>query len=227
MEDRKYCVYLITCLVNSKQYAGKTCQRLSKRWIKHRSDARKGRDLAFCRAIRKHGVENFVVSVLRENLSKHDANAEERLAIRTLNLLSRDFGYNMTEGGEDVRYMGKEAKERQLKNHRCRRKDISTEEVVRLYREGMNTFQLAKKFETTPQSIRGRLIKAKEPRRVVHLDFPTMEVVLMYRDGKSTEWIAAKIGVNPEAVRKRLIKAGEPRRSLSEAQKIRYTETNL
>ena len=186
-DTRKYCVYLITNMINGKQYAGRTCQKLSKRWISHKWNAKKGADLIFSRAIRKHGSDNFVVSVLRENLTQTEAGQEEMLAIRTFSLMDRNFGYNMTEGGEGSGVMGEEAKRRFLENHRCRRKDVSTEEVVRLYREGSTPSQIAKKFGIAPQSVRGRLIEAKEPRRgVKHPEICTEEIIRLYQEGMTT-----------------------------------------
>ena len=57
-------IYLIRNLTNEKGYVGQTIQRLLKRWTGHKSEAKRGNDSPICRAIRKHGAENFSIEVL-------------------------------------------------------------------------------------------------------------------------------------------------------------------
>lgn len=103
-EDLKtYCVYLITNLVNGKQYAGQTKRGFLKRWRAHLKEAKKGSRRILCSAIRKYGEDAFITSVFREKLTKEQADAEEILLIKTLRLTERGFGYNQTAGGEGTK----------------------------------------------------------------------------------------------------------------------------
>lgn len=227
-ELRNYCVYLITCLVNGKQYAGKTSQGSRERWTGHKRDARNGSDLIFSRAIRKHGERNFTVSVLRENLTYTEANQEERLAIKTLNLLDRDFGYNMTEGGEGSGIPGEEARQKMSDNNAGKRRDIPVSEVVDLYRKGKSTHQIAEHFKTVHATIRrflravGEPLRSKSNAKVVRwgLTATSGDILEMYRSGKLLTEISEKLGISTQTIRRRLIASNEPLRSMSEAHRI-------
>lgn len=100
-------IYCITCLTNGKMYIGQTSKTLKLRWEKHLCDAIKRKfDYKFYRAIRKYGVENFVIEEIMwvETPNKHSLK-------RKLDFLERHFiarydtkrrGYNSTEGGDGV-----------------------------------------------------------------------------------------------------------------------------
>ena len=83
-------IYLITNKVDNKQYIGKTQRTIEQRWYEHCKNAEYGVDTYLYRAIRKHGVENFIVEKIGEGL-----NDEEILLIA-----SNQPAYNMTIGGE-------------------------------------------------------------------------------------------------------------------------------
>jgi len=135
-EERKYCVYLITNLVNGKQYAGKTCRTVKERWNEHRYSIPGKTDSAFLRALRKHGACSFNVQTVLEGVTKDQADQEERRLIRTLNLMNRDFGYNMTEGGDGpAAYYA------------------FSEKVVELYLSGVSSNDIAKEYGCNPTTI--------------------------------------------------------------------------
>ena len=54
----------------------------------------------FDRAIRRYGWDNFEHQILYSGLSKEDAEAKERELINRYHTTNRDFGYNLTSGGE-------------------------------------------------------------------------------------------------------------------------------
>lgn len=223
----RYCVYLITCLVNGKQYCGQTMNSVSKRWTSHKCDARKGKDILFYRAIRLHGENNFAVSVLREGLTKLEADEEEKLVIRTLKLTEDEFGYNLMEGGSPGRPNAATRKKMSEKAP-MRRHDISTDEIITLYRSGLSMTQIGEKLNSGHRTIGKRLLSAKEPIRSMS-EALTMrmgpkasdeEISQMYLSGLDSVEIAEKLDVDPTTIRKRLHKGGTMR-SRSEAQTMR------
>jgi group I intron endonuclease len=91
---------LIRNRINGKGYVGQTIQTMRKRWSLHKSEARRGTDFAICRAIRKHGAENFSIEVLTRG-NKRKLNDLERKFIRDLDThLDNGRGYNADGGGQ-------------------------------------------------------------------------------------------------------------------------------
>lgn len=107
MNKRKYIVYLYTCKINHKQYVGQTCNKYGmKGRAKNGSGYRSG---AFYNAIKKYGWNNFDGIVLKDNLTKEEANYWETYYIkkyRTCIDYEDCNGYNMTEGGDGGEMLG-------------------------------------------------------------------------------------------------------------------------
>lgn len=92
-------VYVITCLLNGKQYVGETCDPTS-RMKGHffPPPSRKERLQVIQKAIKKHGHNNFIFEVI----SSHDTAEEAFIAENSLILKKKSEGillYNMNEGG--------------------------------------------------------------------------------------------------------------------------------
>lgn len=94
-------VYLITNLINGKQYIGQTIQPLRLRWNFHVSKA--SGCLALKSAINKYGKENFKIETLEKCDSVEELNRIEQEKIAELNTLTPN-GYNLTTGGERPKY---------------------------------------------------------------------------------------------------------------------------
>jgi group I intron endonuclease len=93
-------VYKATNTVNGKVYIGKTVCKLNKRKCRHLQDAKRGATTFFHRAIRKHGEDVFVWEVVYSGTSDEDLLAQEVRLISEHKSNQRDFGYNLTAGGE-------------------------------------------------------------------------------------------------------------------------------
>lgn len=90
-----YTVYKHT-FPNGKVYIGITSQNPNNRWRK--GDGYKGNEMLF-RAINKYGWENIKHEILNNNLTKEEAEAEEKRLIKQYNSNNRKFGYNICSGG--------------------------------------------------------------------------------------------------------------------------------
>lgn len=97
-------IYGGRCVVNNKMYVGQTIYTLEERKHGHEKDSRCKRDKCrlLQRAMRKHGIESFEWTVLRDNLEIEDLDAYEAHFIRKLKSLSPG-GYNLREGGKQSR----------------------------------------------------------------------------------------------------------------------------
>lgn len=92
----KFAVYIVTNLINAKQYVGITSD-FERRWHEHQTD--KGRVLYS--AISKYGIENFHISYIANAFDFECACDIERMLIVERNTKAPN-GYNLTDGGEGV-----------------------------------------------------------------------------------------------------------------------------
>jgi group I intron endonuclease len=92
-------VYLITNSVNGKQYVGQTAKELVERWKKHVAAIDTERAHYLHKALKKYGLENFVLETLHECVSKEEMDFVEMFYISLLNTKVPN-GYNLTDGGE-------------------------------------------------------------------------------------------------------------------------------
>ena len=96
-----YCVYIHTNKINGKRYVGQTINgnNINKRWsngLGYKTCT------AFYRAIQKYGWDSFEHEIVASNLTKEEANNFEKLLIQKLKSNNREFGYNITIGGDGV-----------------------------------------------------------------------------------------------------------------------------
>lgn len=74
--------YLITCLINNRQYIGITSRGLRHRWSEHVYDSKaRNKKMAISRAIAKYGAENFRMDALCSARSWEDICAVEPILI--------------------------------------------------------------------------------------------------------------------------------------------------
>lgn len=92
----KYKIYLITNLLNSKQYVGITKFTLEKRFLQH---SRRG--YALSESIKKHGKEKFSIELVEEVDSAEKAYELEQYYIKKYNTKAPN-GYNLTDGGDGI-----------------------------------------------------------------------------------------------------------------------------
>lgn len=102
MTPKRFYLYEYTNQISGKRYIGVTGD-LERRDNEHRLCHRSG--LAFSRAVRKHGFENFHRRVLAVFDDADAAAYHEQAAIMKLGTLAPD-GYNLTAGAPYTRYNG-------------------------------------------------------------------------------------------------------------------------
>ena len=141
MKEKKWfgVIYVLTNLLNGKQYVGKTkLKDHTQRWDAHIKAALKGKSKHCIHlAIRKYGVESFSAEVIQHCRTLDTLNAAECRWIKKLNTLA-PHGYNMTKGGDGGDVVGQMSKEDQIafgkkvsKAQHKRYKDPAAHEVMR------------------------------------------------------------------------------------------------
>lgn len=89
-------IYLITNRVNGKCYIGQTKVAVERRWSQHCYNAENGSTYKIHNAIRKYGIDAFLLEVI-ERPALDQLNERERYWIAELSP-----AYNMTAGGDGV-----------------------------------------------------------------------------------------------------------------------------
>lgn len=98
-------IYIIENTVNDKVYIGQTITSLDTRWKNHLSNARNEKHpdnthMIIYNAMRKHGIENFSIRILEENIPQEKLNERETYWITKYNSI-RPNGYNILLGEEN------------------------------------------------------------------------------------------------------------------------------
>ena len=83
-------IYQIRCLIDNRVYIGQT-KNIKKRWQGHLSLVNTGKGYWIHSAIRKYGLDKFVLEIIKENATNQD---EIKLIKET-----RDYNFNIHTGG--------------------------------------------------------------------------------------------------------------------------------
>lgn len=135
-----YLVYKHTNLINNKVYIGITQQKAEKRWDRGHGYKRQPH---FRDAIKKYGWDNFKHEILYDNLSKEEAIEKEIELIAKYKSNNREYGYNISKGGETYKENFKIRKGKDVPNAKSVRViDAKTNEVVGIY-ESQNLCAIA------------------------------------------------------------------------------------
>jgi group I intron endonuclease len=91
-----YAIYIVTNVVNAKQYVGIT-NNLERRWRRHKKAF--GETPLLHRSIKKYGIDAFVFSHIADAFDRETAFDLERILIEQHNTFHPN-GLNLTKGGE-------------------------------------------------------------------------------------------------------------------------------
>lgn len=93
-------IYKIVNVLNGKMYVGLTSVSLQERWTNHKSNSRNPQKYtsALYSAMRKYGIENFIIEQIDTAQSLEELNTKEVTYIKALNTLAPN-GYNLDNGG--------------------------------------------------------------------------------------------------------------------------------
>ena len=130
----KYHIYTFFNSINGKIYVGKA-KNPNKRFIKHlriASSSRSEEKFYIHKAIKKYGKENFIFTILQIFDIESDCNLAEKFWIKNFKSNIKEFGYNLTEGGEGCvgRTASDETREKIRKKALGRRHDQKTIELM-------------------------------------------------------------------------------------------------
>lgn len=142
-------IYKIINLINHKIYIGKTTNTIPNRWNEHICSAfTQQSQYLIHKAIRKYGVENFLIEEV-EQISNDLLSEREQYWIKKYNSYFLDgYGYNMTLGGEGAT-------------------KYSDADILNLWELGFKSCQIAEQLGANVGTISARLkvLKPEEARK--------------------------------------------------------------
>jgi group I intron endonuclease len=109
-------IYKVTNKMNGKVYVGKTVQSLNRRKAQHKYNAfTQNNDTYFYNAIRKYGWNSFEWIIIDKSENTNELNELEKKYIKKYKSTNKNFGYNLTFGGEGTigYHLSEETKKRQ------------------------------------------------------------------------------------------------------------------
>lgn len=109
MENKKWCVYIHINKVNKKVYVGQTSLKPERRWANGKGYKNSS---YFELAIQKYGWDNFEHIILKDNLTQDEANYWEQYYIKQYNSINREYGYNLTSGGNNFKIVSEETRKK-------------------------------------------------------------------------------------------------------------------
>lgn len=124
----KYYVYKITNKINGKVYIGLSKNPVAR--FSHHCRARLTIKTRLTQSMKRHGIENFEMTVLEEHDTKESVKAAEIRLIFEHNSQDPDKGYNMTSGGDGCPDLSEESKEKMREAGRLRIPSPETREKM-------------------------------------------------------------------------------------------------
>lgn len=169
-------IYLITNLINSKKYVGKTTTTIDERWQKHCRDSRRERceKRPLYDAFRKYGIENFKIEEIEYLEDDSKLSEREIYWINELQTYGHN-GYNATKGGDG----------KILYDHN---------EIIELYRLGYSALQISEKIKcnraTVTKVLRANGIKSRGNSKMVdQFDLAGNYIQTFDSTNDAAEWI--------------------------------------
>ena len=149
-------VYSVTNTINGKVYIGKTVMSdLRAYWNRsHRPLVRSGKGFLLHRAVRKYGENNFSLKEVAQAQNEQELSDLERTYINQYRSNHREFGYNLTTGGEG--FTGKHTAATRQKMSLAHTGHPSPRKGARLSDETKSKISVSKKGQSHPQTVETR-----------------------------------------------------------------------
>lgn len=156
-------IYVITNIINGKQYVGQTIGKIKRRWGKHTNKRILEKSItAIARAIAKYGKENFKIESICTCLSLSELNQKEKFYIKELDTLYPN-GYNLTTGGDNHTVSDDSRKKMSIshlnqnikKVYQICPKTFQILNCFKSYREAANTLKIAENLISRAVKVKG------------------------------------------------------------------------
>ena len=134
-DKQKWCVYMHINKINGKRYVGITKQKLRRRFQNGYGYKKQS---YFWRAIQKYGWDNFEHIIVLQNETFEYACKVEKCLIKHYKTRDKNYGYNMTDGGDGMNgwVPSEEWRRKQSEIHTGKSLSEETKEKIRIANTG-------------------------------------------------------------------------------------------
>ena len=151
-------VYRITNLINGKLYFGITKCKLRKRWNEHRYNS-KHKNSHIYLAMRKYGIENFIIEIVKNCDSEYEMYELEKRLIAKYKSNNRLYGYNNSTGGEissKGKKLSKEVRKKISEYQKNRKRKPHTKEAKKNMSKAAKGRDMSKVIEASIKKTKGK-----------------------------------------------------------------------
>ncbi len=193
------CIYKITNCINQKLYVGLTLSDAETRFKKHISMIYSNGCSALYGAIKKYGIESFIVETICLSNDKKELMNLEKHYISELNTVSPN-GYNLTTGGENCRVTDKTKQKisTRLKGREIKWAEKVSKGVKKLWENEEYRAKQTKQRKQKRGKYRDGIVKP------LRLDLPSEKINQLYKEGKTINEISKLLGVSFYTIKKRI-----------------------
>lgn len=192
-------IYKISNTINNKVYIGVTSRTIEERFAEHKNRIEERNSIHLYQAMEKYGRNNFYVELIDTAQTKEEMFEKEKYYIKLYD--SYNNGYNMTLGGEGVKYL-----------------NLDEQKIVQDYLEGKTSEQIAQELKVSGNTIRRRL-KACGVVMTWHKNPEQMYeyIIEQYKLPRLAKEIAEELGVSYDVVSYTLRKNNVPRNKFTKS----------
>lgn len=166
-------IYKITNQINGKIYIGKTNNTIQERFKEHCEDSQKNikEKRPLYAAMRKYGIEHFVVEQIEE-CSLEEVNEKEKYWIEYYGSFKN--GYNATLGGDGKAYIDRELV---IKTYNELQSQKEVAQILHISEDSVHSILKENHIKTIPQS---EVIKKKYGHKIAMIDVQTNKIILTF-----------------------------------------------
>lgn len=173
-------IYVITNLINGKQYVGQTIRTLEIRWRGHCWECAIRSNMPISYAIKKYGKHNFSIVKICDCTSLEDMNEKELFWAKHLNTFCPN-GYNL-KAGDGKGSLSEETKRKIGMSNKGKKASLETIQKLRDSHLGFKVSQktkdkLSKHFKGKKQNPDHVIIRSEITRKIYTIKSPTNELI--------------------------------------------------
>ena len=192
----KNCIYKIINLKNKKVYIGQTRRSLVERLCRHSSNARNGTINRLYSSIRLYGWDNFDIEIIESFNNFDSLNEREIFWIKNYDSSNKNYGYNMTSGGDSSYIRSEESIKKMVATRKNNGYQHSVKTCKRISEsnKGKTVIVSQETREKISKSLKGKMpkkpihetMKGRVPARLgTHHTDKAKRLISEYRTGKN------------------------------------------